>query len=396
MRILLAHNYYQQPGGEDGCFAEEAALLEERGHHVLRYTMHNNQIRAMSSLEVAGKTLWNRTAYRELRRLIRREKPQVAHFHNTFPLISPAAYHAAQAEGVPVIQTLHNYRLACLNGNFFRDGQVCEDCLGKSLPSPGVIHACYRSSHAASSVVAALLASHRALGTWTRCVNRFIALSAFARDKLVQTGLPREKVALKPNFLPHPPPPGNGDGNYALFVGRLSPEKGLHTLIDAWRKLEGRFDLTIVGDGPLASTVAKASAAVPGITWLGLQPPEQVYALMGAARMLLIPSECYETFGRVGMEALAAGTPLIASKIGAVAELVEPGVTGLHVQPGDPEDLAARVTWTLDHPAAWTNMRQNARAAFEANYTADRNYEMLMQIYEDAINSMSPKNAAQV
>jgi glycosyltransferase involved in cell wall biosynthesis len=210
MRVLLLHNHYQQPGGEDQVFAAERDLLEAHGHRVLQYTTHNDQLADMGRAGLVKAAVWNGAVYRELRALIRKEKLQVAHFHNTFVLISPAAYYAAQAEGVPVIQTLHNYRLLCPNALFFREGRVCEDCLGKTFPWPGIAHACYRESRPASGTVAAMLTTHRALGTWKRAVDLYIALTGFAREKFIEGGLPSEKIVVKPNFV-HPDP-GAGEG----------------------------------------------------------------------------------------------------------------------------------------------------------------------------------------
>ncbi len=196
MKIALVHNYYQQPGGEDEVFADEGALLEARGHQVVRYTAHNDRIAGMRAPVLAQVTVWNRAVYRELRAFIRKERPAVMHFQNTFPLISPASYYAARAEGVPVVQTLHNYRLLCPNALFFRDGHVCEDCLGKSIPWPGVAHACYRGSRTASGVVASMLSIHRALRTWTEMIDVYVVLSEFARQKFIEGGLPSEKIVV--------------------------------------------------------------------------------------------------------------------------------------------------------------------------------------------------------
>lgn len=265
MEILIIHNYYQQSGGEDQVFTAEANLLEAQGHQVLRYTVHNDAVANINPMTLAGVTVWNRAIYRDLRQLLRQEKPQVVHFHNSFPLISPAAYYAARSEGVPVVQTLHNYRLLCPNAVFFRDGQVCEDCLGKFVPWPGVVHACYKESRATTGMVAAMLTVHRVLQTWTETVDLYIALTQFARQKFIQGGLPAEKIVVKPNFVHPDPGPGEGRGGYALFVGRLSPEKGIGILLTAWEKLRGKVDLKIVGDGPLAPQVVKDVGRLPGV-----------------------------------------------------------------------------------------------------------------------------------
>lgn len=386
MKVLAIHNYYQQPGGEEQIFNTEATLLQSHGHEVLRYTLSNDQIGQTHPLVLAKRTLWNRVVYQELRSLARQEKPDIAHFHNTFPLISPAAYYALKQEGVPVVQTLHNYRLLCPNALFFRNGRVCEDCLGKSLPLPGIIHGCYRGSRSASAMVAATVSFHSWLDTWNKAVDRFIVYSQFAMNKFIQGGLPAEKLAFKTNFLHPAPPPGRGKGGYALFVGRLSVEKGLGVMLDAWRQLGGRIPLKILGDGPMAGLVTQAMQDMPEIEWLGRRSLEEVYEVLGDAAFLVFPSEWYETFGRVAIEAFAKGTPVLASNIGAIAELVDHKRTGLLFRPGDPTDLATQINWLLAHPQILDQMRQEARTEFEAKYTATENYKQLIEIYQAAIN----------
>src|SRR5215204_4957065 len=385
MKVLAVHNSYQQSGGEDHVFLAEVALLESYGHQVVRYSTHNDRAAQMNRLTLAGAALWNHSTYRQLRTIIRRERPRIAHFHNTFPLVSPAGYYAARAEGVPVVQTLHNYRLLCPNALFFRDGRVCEDCMGKAIPWPGVVHRCYRGSRAASGVIATMLTVHRALRTWTEMVDVYVALTEFARNKFIEGGLPAGKIVVKPNFVAPDPGQGQGGGGYALFVGRLAPEKGTETMLAAWDRLGTRIPLKIVGDGPLRDRVVEAAARQPTVEWLGHRPVADVHALMGKADMLVFPSQWYETFGRVAAEAFATGTPVIAANIGAVAELVEHGRTGLKFRPGDPEDLVTQVEWALSHSAELRNMREEVRAEFEAKYTAERNYRALMEIYEAAL-----------
>jgi glycosyltransferase involved in cell wall biosynthesis len=385
MKILAVHNRYQRPGGEDQVFVDETALLEARDHRVLRYEVHNDQVEQVNRLTLAKDTVWNTSVYRELGALIRLERPDVVHFHNTLPLVSPAGYYAARAEGVPVIQTLHNYRLLCPVALFFRDGRVCEDCMGKAVPWPGVVHKCYRGSRAASGVIATMLTVHRALRTWTEMVDVYVALTEFAKSKFIEGGLPAGKIMVKPNFVAPDPGRGQGGGGYALFVGRLAPEKGTGTMLAAWDRLGTRIPLKIVGDGPLKDRVLGAAARQSNVEWLGHRPVADVHALMGKADMLIFPSQWYETFGRVVAEAFAAGTPVIAANIGAVAELVEHGRTGLKFRPGDPEDLVTQVEWALSHPAELRRMREEVRAEFEAKYTAESNYRTLMEIYEAAL-----------
>jgi glycosyltransferase involved in cell wall biosynthesis len=392
MRILMAHNFYQQKGGEDVSFAAEAAIMEANGHQVIRYTDHNDRVANMRPVPLARATVWNQESYRALRELMRKEKPQVAHFQNTFPLISPAAYYAAKAEGVAVVQSLRNYRLLCPNAFFFRAGRVCENCMSKMWPWPGIVYGCYRNSRLATGVVAAMIVSHRAMGTWETMVDSYIALTEFARQKFIDGGLPPQKIAVKPNFVYPNPPPRDDASAHAIFVGRLSPEKGVPTVLNAWERLSGKILLKIVGDGPLASLVSDAAGRIAGIEWLGQKSADEVADLIGSAAVLIFASEWYETFGRVIIEAFAHGTPVIAANLGAAAELIDSGRTGLLFRPGDAEDLAAKVEWAATNPAALTAMRKAARAEFEAKYTAEKNYEMLMNIYQAAIESSITKN----
>lgn len=385
MKILLCHNFYQQYGGEDQIFFNEAALLEANHHQVVRYTIHNDAIGQMNPLRLAGATLWHQRTYREIRTLLQREKPQIVHFHNTFPLISPAAYYAAQAEGVPVIQNLQNYRLLCPNALFLRNGRVCEDCLGKLLAWPGIAHACYRHNRAATAVTAAMLTLHRLKGTWSKVVDVYTATTEFARQKFIQGGLPAERIVVKPNLVYPDPGLGLGQGQFALFVGRLAPEKGLDTLLTAWQKLTGKMALKIVGDGPLGPMVAEASQRLPGVEWLGQLPHDQVIDLMKEAQVLIFPSIWYEGLPMVIAEAFAVGLPVIASNLGAMSSLVEPYRNGLHFPPGSAGELVQQVEWVLDHPAELNRMRQAARQEFEAKYEAERNYEYLITIYQKAM-----------
>ncbi len=390
MKILLCHNHYQLRGGEDEVFDDEARLLEQHGHTVVRYTVHNDDIRGMSPWRVAARTFWSRPAYRELTDLIRAERPVLMHCTNTFPLISPSAYAAARDAGVAVVQALHNYRLLCPNALLLRDGRVCEDCLGKAVAWPGIRHRCYRGSAAASAVVAGMVAWHKLRKTWTRSVDLYYTLTDFARRKFIQGGFPAEKIAVKPNFVRSDQGVGTGDGGYAVFVGRLSPEKGLDTLLAAWSLLAADADappLKIVGDGPLAPAIEAAAARNPRVEWLGARPLAETLAIIGQAKLLVMPSVWYETFGRTIIEAFSAGIPVIASNLGAMAELVADGRTGLVFEPGNAGDLAAKVRAILGDPERLATMRGAARREFEIRYTAEANYQLLLRIYLQALAS---------
>ncbi len=388
MKILVAHNFYQQPGGEDQCVADEIAMLRMNGHEVIEYSLHNDSVDSLNRLQLAARTIWSKTAYREVRSLVRAHRVQIVHFHNTFPLISPSAYYGARAENVPVVQTLHNFRLLCPNAAFFRAGQVCEDCLGKIIPWPAVVHKCYRNNRVASAATTTMLTVHRAMKTWQKAVDVFIALTQFSRNKFIKGRLPADKIAVKPNFVYPDSGRGTGSGGYGLFVGRLSPEKGLDTLLKAWSILSENTPLKIVGDGPLAEVVEKAVANDSRIQWLGRKSADEVAEIIGEAKFLVCPSNCYETFGRVIVEAFAKGTPVIASDMGAMAELVDHGSVGLKFEPGNAHALALAVQELLSDCRALSRMRQAARKEYEQKYTIESNYRILLAIYEQTLGGV--------
>lgn len=378
MRVLVAHNAYQQRGGEDSVVDDEVALLRAHGAEVELLQVHNDDIAGMGRMALLGRTLWSRPAAQQMTERCRAFRPDVVHVHNSFPLMSPAIHWAAQAAGVPVVQTLHNFRLLCPQAMLLREGKVCEDCVGH-LPWRGAVRGCYRGSVAQSSVLAGSLVLHRGLGTWHRRVNRFVALTEFARRKFVEGGLPADRLRVKPNFADLPAAQGTRRRGL-LFVGRLSAEKGIETLLAAADGLPER--VRVIGDGPLAQRVGAAASLQSD----GAQPLAEVAAAMRAAAALVLPSICYENFPRTLVEAFASGLPVIASRLGAMAELVQDGVTGLLFEPGNAVALHERLQWALEHPIALAAMGDRARAVYESNYTALRNHAQLMTIYQEAID----------
>jgi glycosyltransferase involved in cell wall biosynthesis len=380
MRIVVAHNFYLQPGGEDRIFDSEATLLERHGHTVIRHTVGNQSVLGRNPVGTAAAAVWNRHASRELASLIQRGRPEVVHFHNTFPVLSPACYRAARRGGASVVQTLQNYRLLCPGALLERGGAPCESCLGKTLAWRGVVHGCYRHSRAATAAVAGMTAIHRMAGTWAEAVDVYLAPTQFSIPLFVAGGLPAAKVVAKPNFVWPDPGPGTGSGGYPLFCGRFSAEKGLATLARAWEHLGGCPPLRAAGYGP----DAQALQGAPGIELLGRRSRAEVVALMQEAAFLVFPSVWYEGLPMTIVEAFACGLPVIASRLGAMEELIEDGRTGLLFTPGDASDLAAKVEWAMAHTAEMGRMRREARAEFEARYTAARNYQALMEIYDRA------------
>jgi glycosyltransferase involved in cell wall biosynthesis len=386
VKILLVHNSYQQPGGEDSVFEAERELLLAAGHQVEEYVRHNSEIAEYglwAKTTLGARTLWAWDSCKELRARLQRNRPDLVHFHNTFPLISPAAYYTCRKAGVPVVQTLHNYRLLCSSANFFRHGKVCEECVEHSLWR-GVRYGCYHESHVGTATVALTLAAHRAMGTWPGMADCYIALGEFERRKFIAAGFPPDKLVVKPNFVKPDPGSRNGTSNYALFVGRLSAEKGLGTLLEGWQRVRNLIPLLLVGDGPLRAELEASACrrASSNITFCGHWAHERVIQAMKGARFLVFPSEWYETFGLVAAEAFACGLPVICSRLGAMEEIVEDGRTGLHFTPGDAEDLAATVDWAWTHPAEMAGMGKEARREYESKYTPEANYAMLLEIYE--------------
>jgi glycosyltransferase involved in cell wall biosynthesis len=383
MRVLLVHTYYQQLGGEDRIFDAECRLLEDNGHEVIRYIRRNDDITGMGKLRVAQATFWNRDTYAEIRNLIRKHRPDVLHAHNTFPLISPSAYAAARAEGVPVVQTLHNYRLLCANGMLFRAGAVCELCVGRKLPWPAVSNRCYRGGAVASLIAAGMVAYHRRRGTWTNLVDLYLAPTEFAKEKFVMGGLPADRIVVKPNFVydPYLALGAREEGQFFLFVGRLSREKGIATMLAAWRSCPSLPALQIIGDGPMRLEVEAAVKSDPRISWLGFQGPEEIHSAMRLAFCLVFPSVWYEGAPRVIVEAYAAGLPVIGSSLGASGIQVELGVTGLHHTAGDAADLARKVEWAWQDRSEMRAMGQRARQRYLTAYSPSVNYKLLKEIY---------------
>lgn len=378
-RVLIVHNAYQLRGGEDAVVEAEAALLQSHGLAVERYGRHNDELAGMSRWRAAAESVWSRRSERAVEELIARFRPDVMHVHNTFAVLSPSVLWAARRHGVAVVQTLHNFRLLCPQAMFLREGAPCEDCLGRA-PWRAVVHGCYRDSRSQTLVLAGSLMAHRWMGTYARAVHRFIALSEFSRGKFVQAGLPPERIVVKPNFVDAPPLEAAGGRTGYLFVGRLSEEKGVHTLVQAARAAP-QVRIDVAGTGPLDGLVTGCSALRP----LGALRGSEVLERMRRARALLLTSICYENFPRTIVEAYACGLPVIASRRGAMAELVEHGVTGLLFEPADVGDLVRCLVWAEAHPDELERMGQAARRRYEERYTGAVNFDALLRIYKDAI-----------
>lgn len=385
-KVLLVHNAYQARGGEDVVIENEGELLRRNGCEVGLATVSNEAIEGpWQKLKTAWTLPYSSSAREWLAGEITVFRPDIVHFHNTFPLLTPAVYDACVVAGVAAVQTLHNYRTVCGNALLMREARPCEDCIGGS-PYQAVVHRCYRNSRFASLAMARSIAYHRARNTWRAKVDRFIALTEFARSRFVAGGLPADKIVIKPNFVPDRRPEGvvDKDRKGALFVGRLVAEKGIETMVKAWSSVD--LPLRIIGDGPMLPWLEQNAPA--NMTVLGRRAPDEVAAEMARATFLLMPSEWYEGFPLTLIEAYCQGLPVICSRLGAMEELVSDGVTGLHFISGDACDLAAKATWAHTNWDAMVQMSRNARNAYKRFYTPDTNYPQLMAIYEQAVSAV--------
>jgi glycosyltransferase involved in cell wall biosynthesis len=386
MKIVLVHNTYQWPGGEDVIVAQERDVLRSAGHQVVEYRRSNHEVVSTSlihQIKLAQNVVWSNNTFHEFRALLRREKPDIVHVHNTFVVISPSIYWACAQENVPVVQSLHNFRLFCPASNFLRNGKICEECTEHSLLR-SVAYGCYHDSRFATGAAALMLAAHRWTGTWADKIDCYIAVSQFARKKFEQGGLPSEKMVVKPHFVYPDPGPRSSPGDYAVFVGRFTSEKGLPLLLDAWKQVKTSVPLVIVGDGPLreALEAQAAQSGGPPVIFRGYLPREEALATVKGAKVLICASECYEQGPATILEAFACGVPVIAPSLGPIDEVVDDERTGFLFRAGDGAHLAQKIAWALGHEEQLQSMGLRARTKYESTYSGDKNYARLMEIYE--------------
>jgi glycosyltransferase involved in cell wall biosynthesis len=389
MKIIMVHNTYQEAGGEDVVFESEKRLLARHGHEVTSYERSNLELQSASFLDriaIGPRMIWSSKSRQEFSAILDMYKPDLVHIHNTFMVISPSIYSACSERAIPVVQTLHNFRLLCPGANFFRDGIICHECVDQNLLQ-SIRHGCYRNSRKATAGVALMLSLHRALNTWGSSVSRFIVLTEFAKMKFVAAGFPGDKFVVKPNFADPDPRERLGAGEYALYVGRLMENKGSQVLLNAWKKLPRPYPLQIIGDGPErpAREAQAREMQLSGVNFQGRVSHAEVIDEIKGARFLVVPSILYEGFPMSIVESLACGTPVLCSRLGGLSEIVEDGVTGLLFDPGDPQDLAKSLDWAWNHPLELAEMGRAARRKYEEDYNAEKNYSLLMEIYLEAM-----------
>lgn len=388
MRILLAHNFYQIPGGEDAVFRSECELLKKYGEEVVPYERHNDEIQQFPAIRKAChffSAAHSRKSYRHLSEILKKHKPHIAHFHNIYYMMTPSVYRACHDQGVPVVQSLHNYRMVCANGLLYRDGHVCEDCLTKNFWE-GVKHKCFRNSALSTAVMAFQMDRLWGRKVWTTEVDQYIAAAEFTRRKYVDQGIPVDRISLKPHFIYPDLGKRKGHDGYALYLGRLSEEKGINVLLKAWADIKN-ITLKVAGTGPSEAGVKKFAEdqRTHNVEFLGFQNQVQCQDLMARAAVVVIPSVCYENFPRVVVEAFCRGVGIIASRLGSLAELIQDGRTGLLFNAGDSQDLQRAVRQYFENPVRINHFEKNARSVFEEKYTPQANYETLKGIYQDVI-----------
>lgn len=393
MNVLLVHNRYRSasPSGEDRVVDQEAHALASNGHSVERFERFSDDI-ARRSLGaralVPGQVVWSDEVRRSLRRVLQDIRPDVVHVHNTFPLLSPSVLYACRSGGVPVVATMHNYRLVCPSGDMFRDGEVCHDCVGH-VPLPALRHGCYRGSVLATLPLAAGAVAHRR--AWRTMVSAYIFLSAAHRDLIAGDGFPRQRLFVKPNLVPPPSVPRTQTEDVLVYAGRLAESKGVHTLIEAWDRYrshspESRLRLMIAGGGPLEPRVRAWAAARASVDWVGMLSRDACSALLARARATIVPSQWEEPFGLVVVEAMAVGVPSVASHHGSFPELIQDGVDGVLVEAGNAHAWATVFQDIETHPERYRALGQAARQTYEQHFTPDANIAQLTRIYQFAMS----------
>ena len=399
MKILVVHNRYRSsaPSGENRVVDTERDALTARGHEVIRFERDSDEIEqwpALRKTALPARVVWSQEDYRDLRGAISAHHPDVVHMHNTFPLLSPAVLYACRASRTPVVITLHNYRLICASGNFFRHGAICRDCAtGPAIQA--VIHGCYKNSRLATATVVLANTAHRQ--AWRTMVSAYMFISTSQRDLLTGLDLAPERVFIRHNLIPaQPNPPAvhprpRPAPPTVIYAGRLDEAKGIRLLMDAWDRYlsspghHPALTLTITGTGTLQPEVAAWAATRPSVTLTGHADPPTCATLMAGARAVILPSAWAEPFGLVAVEAMALGVPPIAAAHGAFTELITPGVDGILFPPGDPCALATTITDIDTNPRRYHGYGNQARDTYAKRFNPDRNIDQLLDIYNYAI-----------
>lgn len=383
MRILQLHNNHASKGGALDVLEHEGSLLEAAGHRTERYILPSADNSGLSPVRAGAKAIWNAEAARDVSAKIATFSPDVVHVHTPFPLMSPAVFRAAHAAGVPAVTTLHSYRYSCVVGTCVRDGQICEDCVGSKVKLPGVRHACYHDSRSASAALTIGLGLHRAIGTFSTAVTRYLTLTDFSRRLLIRDGYPADRIVVKPNSVADPGfhPVARTDQRTVVFAGRLVELKGVRTLLDAWAVTPTGMQLVIAGDGPLRTLVEERAATDRSITFLGWVEEQTVTDLMASAEVVVVPSQWYEGAPLVILRSLGVGTPVLVSDLENLSTEVLQDGAGWAFPTGDVQGMAGSLARLVADPDRARVLRQKARNSYEARYSPEMDLLRLEQIY---------------
>lgn len=380
MKILVVHSRYKERGGEDVVYEQEVALLRRCGVNVATFEISNDLVDGMGVLELSRSLLWNTKSAEQLRERLK-DQYDLVHVHNFFPVLSPAIFHVCRSLNVPVVLTLHNYRLMCANAILYDGHGICEQCVGRNIPVPAITKSCYRNNRIASVGVVTMQVLHRLIGTWGKVINSFIVLTDFAKHKYIEAGFAEEKIYVKPNFVERRNLLERKIGDYALFVGRLVDEKGIAWLLDCWKRLNKKLPLVIIGDGPLKDRVVEFSSEHDEVIWLGQVDREKVFELMAACRFLVFPSIWYEGFPMTIVEAMSLGVPVVATNVGAMASIIEHGRNGFLFDMLENDQFINLIDNLTIHMIEAAGC--GALKTYFDKYTPERNFEYLIRIYED-------------
>lgn len=393
MKILMVHSRYQELGGEDISTRNEARLLRDTGHAVELVEYDNHEVEQMGAARAGLRAIWSRTARRDLSARLAGGGFDILHVQNYLPMVSPAVLRLGKRYGVATVQALRNYRLICTKAQFFRDGKDCHDCLGKTLPWAGIKHRCYRDSLPATLALTGMIATHRALGTWSRETDAFIAVSEYVRCKYLEGGFDPARVHAKPNVVAAAGPASTALSHKLVYVGRLSAEKGIDVLIEAWRRAGVEGELVIAGDGPAREALGQQAADLPGVRFLGRVPSQEARALMREARAMVIPSIWAEPFPRTGVEAMSEGTPVIGAASGGIPELFPDGRGGALYPATDADALATQIRTLFESDEMAARWRADARAVFDEHFSPAAVTRRTEEIYAAAIARRKTRSA---